>query len=134
VSLIILDTDAASAVLRNRTSDRFRALTANKTICITFVTLGELTKWTLLRSWGPRRLADFVAWCRKVVVLPYNTAVATTWGEIQARAQHRGRPRPVNDSWIAACALVYRLPLITFNLKDFADFAQYDGLDLVDLS
>lgn len=134
MSLIILDTDAASAVLRDRTSERFRAITAGKTICITFVTLGELTKWTLLRSWGPKRLAAFVEWRRRVVVLPYNTVVATTWGEIQAKAQHRGRPRPTNDSWIAACALVHRLPLITFNTKDFLDFAQHDGLDLVDLS
>ena len=55
MNLIILDTDAASAVLRNRTSERFRAVKAGQTICITFVTLGELTKWTLLRSWRPQR-------------------------------------------------------------------------------
>lgn len=134
MSLLILDTDVASAVLRNRTSDRFRASTANKTICITFVTLGELTKWTIVRSWGSSRLADFMRWRSRVVVLPYNTAVATTWGEIQARAQHRGRPRPVNDSWIAACALAFGLQLATYNTKDFADFAQYDGLSLFDAS
>ncbi|MFE9917427.1 hypothetical protein ACFYPG_19955 [Micromonospora sp. NPDC005553] len=46
----------------------------------------------------------------------------------------RGRPRPTNDSWIAACCLVDRLPLATFNGKDFADFAEYDGLRLFDVS
>ena len=71
---------------------------------------------------------------RDVVLLPFDEAIATTWGEIQARAQHRGRPRPVNDAWIAACCLVNRLPLTTFNAKDFADFAQYDGLELLDVS
>ncbi|WP_245603474.1 hypothetical protein [Salinispora cortesiana] len=34
--------------------------------------------------------------------------------------------RPTNDSWIAACCLVDRLPLATFNGKDYADFAEYD--------
>jgi toxin FitB len=52
---------------------------------------------------------------------------------LQARAQRRDRPRPVNDTWIAA-SCVHRLPLATFNTKDFADFAQYDGLQLLDLA
>jgi toxin FitB len=67
-------------------------------------------------------------------VLLGDEEVSTAWGNLQARAQRRGRPRPINDTWIAACCLVNRLPLATFNTKDFADFAQYDGLDLLDLS
>jgi predicted nucleic acid-binding protein len=134
VSLVVLDTDVASRILRGRVSDRLMARLAGKTWCISFVTLGELTKWTILRSWGPRRLADLAEWRRRVVVLPYNDAVATTWGEIQARGQHRGRPRPVNDSWIAACCLIERLPLATLNTKDFEDFAAHEGLVLMDVS
>jgi predicted nucleic acid-binding protein len=42
-----------------------------------------------------------------------------------------GWPRPVNDTWVAACCLAYRLPLATLNIKDFADFAQHDGLTLI---
>ncbi len=48
-----------------------------------------------------------------------------------SHAQLRGRPRPVNDSWIAACYLVRELPLATFNIKDYADFAEHEGLELV---
>jgi predicted nucleic acid-binding protein len=66
----------------------------------------------------------------ELVVLPYDQHVATRWGEIQAYAQLRGRPRPANDSWIAACCLVRELPLATFNIKDFADFAEHEGLAL----
>lgn len=134
MSLAALDTDVASSILRGRVTPRLLAALADKTWCMSFVTLGELTKWTILRSWGPRRLADLAEWRRKVVLLPFDAAVATTWGELQARAQHRGRPRPVNDSWIAACCLVNRAPLATYNTKDFADFAQYDGLKLLDVS
>ena len=40
-------------------------------------------------------------------------------------------PRPANDSWIAACSLAHQFPLATFNVKDFEDFAEHDGLLLV---
>jgi toxin FitB len=57
--------------------------------------------------------------------------VATIWGEIQVHAQLRGRPRPVNDSWIAACCLARELPLATLNIKDYVDHAEHEGLVLV---
>jgi hypothetical protein len=134
LSLVVLDTDVASEILRGRQHDRLRARLAGESPCITFVTLGELTKWTVLRSWGPGKVARFAKWRSGFVVLPYDEAVATTWGQIQAHAQRRGRRRPTNDSWIAACCLVGRLPLATYNRKDFADFAQYDGLRPFDVS
>ena len=52
-------------------------------------------------------------------------------GEIQAHARLRGRPRPVSDSWIAACCIAREVPLATFNIKDYADFVEHEGLDLV---
>jgi len=66
-----------------------------------------------------------------VAVLQYDEAVATTWGQLQADAQRRGRPRPQNDTWIAACCLVDNLPLATLNTKDVTDFAEQDGLTLI---
>lgn len=45
--------------------------------------------------------------------------------------QARGRPRPINDMWIAACCLVEDVPLATLNRKDFEDFAEHDGLRLI---
>ena len=107
MSFIVLDTDVSSTSLRGRLADPLRSRLAGHSLCISFVTLGELTKWTVLR------------------------AVATKWGELQAKAQLRGRPRPVNDTWIAACCLVHDVPLATFNTKDFEDFAEHDGLSLI---
>lgn len=134
MSFVVLDTDVASASFLGRLPGRLRARLAATTTCITFITLGELTKWTTVRNWGPQRRAALSAWRRRVVLLPFDEAVATAWGELQARAQLRGRPRPVNDTWIAACCLVERLPLATFNTKDFADFTEHDGLELMDVS
>ena len=44
MSLIVVDTDVASAILRNRLADPLRSRLAGHSVCITFVTLGELTK------------------------------------------------------------------------------------------
>ena len=79
----------------------------------------------------PRRVRQLA---RRCDILPYSEDVARTWGRISAVAIQRGRPRPANDTWIAACALTYGLPLATLNakdFKDFKDFAEHDGLNLI---
>jgi toxin FitB len=130
VSIVVLDTDVCSAILRERLSSDQAAWLANQTYAVSFVTVGELTKWSRLRAWGPQRLLDYARFWDRVLILPYSPAVAVTWGDVQARAQLRGRPRPVNDTWIAACCLVRGLPLATLNVRDFQDLADHDGLDL----
>ena len=103
MSLIVPDTDVAYASLCDRLPDRLRAALAGHMMCITFVTVGELMKWRVPRSWGPSRTADLARWRQRVGVLEYDEAMAERWGQLQARAQRRGRPRPPNDTWIAAC-------------------------------
>ena len=48
--------------------------------CISFVTLGELTKWTVLRSWGPRKRPEMAGRLGNVVIRPYSEAVASPNG------------------------------------------------------
>lgn len=131
MSVIVVDTDVASTLLRRRASDALAGALAGHVLAITFVTVGELTKWTLVRRWGPRNLDAMRTFLAGLVVLPYDQRVAARWGELQAFAQLRGRPRPTNDTWIAACCLVRALPLATLNTKDFTDFAEHEGLVLV---
>jgi toxin FitB len=123
---IILDTDVASLIIKQRLpAPLVRELIGAQT-GITFVTLGELTRWATTRQWGgPRRSKGRAADAANT------DEVARTWGEISAHAARRGRPPPQNDTWIAACALAYDLPLATINLKDFRDFAEHEGLVLV---
>ena len=66
-----------------------------------------------------------------MVVLPGNDPVAVSWGRLSAAAALRGRPRPVNDMWVAACCLTYDLPLATLNLKDYEDFRTHHGLRIL---
>jgi toxin FitB len=111
VSCVVLDTDVVSAILCRRLPGSMGARLTGKSLAITFVTVGELTSWTLGHNWGARRLADLTAWRRHVVTLPFDDLVATTWGTLDARAQARGRPRPINDMWVAACCIAYGVPL-----------------------
>jgi predicted nucleic acid-binding protein len=96
-----------------------------------YVTVGELIKWTVARKWGAPRRTALETWLARFPVLPANADVGRKWGEVVAYAEQRGRPRPVNDSWIAAACLATDLGLATLNVADFQDFADYEGLELI---
>jgi len=98
---------------------------------ITFVTSGELVKWVELRRWGARSRQELADWLSGIPVLPGDEPVAATWGLLSAAAVVRGRPRPVNDMWVAACCLTYDVPLATLNLKDYEDFTTHHGLRIL---
>ena len=95
------------------------------------MTFGELSKWAEIRHWGTRRREELASWLSGVPVLPGDEAVAAIWGRLSAAAVRRGRPRPVNDMWIAACCLAYEVPLATLNLKDYEDFKENHGLHIL---
>ena len=49
---LVLDTDVASNLIKNRLDPAFRAELAPNEAAITFVTVGELTQWALVRDLG----------------------------------------------------------------------------------
>jgi len=108
VTGLVLDTDVASLGIKDRLPPRLRTRIAASLVCVSFVTIGELTRWARLHSWG-RGLG----------------------GELSAAATVRGRTSPANDTWIAACCLVEGLPLAIRKVKDYAGFAEHHGLELV---
>jgi toxin FitB len=128
---VVLDTDVASLLFRGRLTGRLAGALAGRRLHVTFVTVGELWKGAALRGWGLRNRAELMTYLHGVVILPGGEAVAKLWGATSAAAEQRGRTLPVNDSWIAACCLARELPLATLNLKDFADLAENEGLELV---
>jgi toxin FitB len=128
---LVLDTDVSSLSIKGRLPATLVAAMGDAQFSITFITLGELTQWVTLRHWGQARRTSLEHWLARRPVLPYTVDVARKWGEISAYAIRRGRPRPANDTWIAACCLTYGLPLVTLNTKDFADFVEHEGLVLI---
>jgi toxin FitB len=85
----------------------------------------------VLDTWGAARRGALDLWLAREPTLPAGLRVAKVWGTMTAVAKGRGRPRPLNDAWIAACAIDRGLPLLTLNRRDFADFAEHDGLVLL---
>ena len=128
---VVLDTDVASRAIKDQLGDPLAARLTGMAWCVTFVTVGDLWQWAATRSWGPRTREELEQWLGRVVILNSDDATSRAWGRISAAARRRGRPRPTNDSWIAACCLARQFPLATFNVKDFEDFAEHDDLRLI---
>jgi predicted nucleic acid-binding protein len=131
VARIVLDTDVVSRYRSGRLPVGYaRHLTAND-LSITFITAGELWRGALTARWGGTRRGGLNLWLDEATIIAAGWAVARTWGAIATRAHLRGRPRPLHDTWIAACCIEGGLPLLTLNRRDFADFAEHDGLVLL---
>jgi predicted nucleic acid-binding protein len=129
---IALDTDVVSRYRSGRLPAKVARLVTTHDISIAFATAGELWRWTLTRQWGGARRGGLELWLDRTTVLPAGLSVAKVWGEVTTAAQRRGRPRPFNDCWIAACCIEGGLPLLTLNRRDFDDFTEHDGLVLLD--
>lgn len=112
MSFVVVDTDVASTILKGSLREDLAGQLAGQQLAITFVTVGELTQWTFLHQWGPRRRAGLRAFFASIVVLPCSYRAATLWGEIQAHARLRGRPRPITTagSPLAASRATFRSP------------------------
>ena len=52
MSVVVLDTDVASALLRRRAPEVVASRRAGHVAAVTFATVGELTKRTLIRHWA----------------------------------------------------------------------------------
>lgn len=131
MSTVVLDTDVSSLIIKQQLPRRLAALLTDRLLSITFVTVAELRHWVHTRPMSRQRLADLTAWKSGVAKLPGDEDTAEIWGQLSAAARFRGRPRPQNDMWIAASCISRRLPLATRNVRDFADFADHHGLDIL---
>ena len=131
MTTIVLDTDVVSLYRAGRLPAGLARQVVASDPSIAFATAGELWSWALTKRWGAARRGGLDLWLAGMTVLDASLVTAQTWAEITAGAQRRGRPRPLNDSWIAACCIERGLPLLTLNRRDFAHFAEHDGLVLL---
>ena len=129
---IVLDTDVVSYHRTGRLPVAYALLVEANQHCIAFATAGELWKGAQIQQWGGVRRAALDLWLAKEMILSADLDVARVWGVITAGARRRGRTPPLNDSWIAASCIGSGLPLLTLNRRDFADFAEHEGLMLLD--
>ncbi|MDA8285111.1 MAG: type II toxin-antitoxin system VapC family toxin [Actinomycetota bacterium] len=128
---VVIDTDVASHLQKGSEPAWVRDRVLGARTWLTFVTIGKLSKWGHLRNWDEVRQARLEGWVAQRPVIPYDRDIARVWGRLSAGAQRRGRPRPQNDTWVAACCIGLGVPLVTLNRKDFVDFASHEGLALL---
>jgi len=131
MGFVVLDTDVVSRMHKRTLPPALTSKLVGSSPSVTFVTAAELEAWMVLRSWGARRQADLHQWLDRVPRLGYDEEVSRVWGHLSAAAVRRGRTRPANDMWNAACCLVEDIPLATLNVKDYRDFADHHGLRLI---
>ena len=117
----IVDTDVVSMLFKGDTRVLpFGKHLAGRLLGISFMTLAELERRQLERSWGVVRRAELDAHVSRYTVLPVNRELCRKWAEVSFEARKRGQPIQTADAWIAARALYYRVPLITNNGDDYS--------------
>ncbi len=127
---VLVDTDVASMLLKGRASDWVSREVVGRRVWVSFVGVGELWKWAEVRGWGAPRRSELETWLGRRSIIPFDKGIARLWGRLSGAAHLRGRPRPQNDTWVAACAVRHDLPLLTLNRKDYEDLVG-DGLVLL---
>jgi predicted nucleic acid-binding protein len=130
VDYVVFDTDISSLTHKGTLTGPLGARLAAVSP-LTFITVGELTKWMEARAWSQRRRDALDRWIGRRYVIWSDETIARIWGRPSAAADRRGRPRPQNDLWIAACCLAEGLPLATRNVKDHEDIVEHHGLVLI---
>ncbi|MBB5962000.1 PIN domain-containing protein [Planomonospora venezuelensis] len=95
---------------------------------VSAITLGEL-RLGVLQARDPesaaRRLSTYQL-AQRFEPLPVDEAVSEAWALLVSRLRAAGRKAPINDSWIAATALTYGIPVVTQD-------ADYDGMPGVEI-
>jgi predicted nucleic acid-binding protein len=125
---LLLDTCIVSYWFKQHPlAELYRPLLEDRLLGLSFITLGELYRWPLIKGWGPQRHQEYEEALKTYVVLWCDEMTCRWWAKVSTI---KGHPMPVNDSWIAATALRYETPLVTHNVKDFAHL-QPLGLKLI---
>lgn len=119
----LFDTDAISELLRprpNRAYVKWLASVARVDQFTSAVTIGELFKGAYRSPARDRHLQNIEERILPAVtVLPYDTATARVFGQIQAFLEEKGRPLADADLQIAATAIYHGLELVTGNVRHF---------------
>jgi len=129
IGQVVLDTDVASFLLKQDSRAEFyRPHITGKLWALSFQSVGEMEHWAEVRGWGARRKAMLERFLDDMVILTPDRELCKLWGRIRARGKQQGHPIDVADSWVAATALRYGVPLATHNQ---AHFRWVEGLTLI---
>ena len=124
MAAFLFDTDAISEVLKRRPLSAYLRWLKSVPRANQFtsaVVVGELYKGAFRSEHSSYHLENIE--CRvlaAVTVLPYDVAVARTYGELRAELERAGRSLADADLQIAATAVRHGLELVTGNVRHFS--------------
>jgi predicted nucleic acid-binding protein len=98
-------------------------------LAISVVTIGELRAGVLAATdvgTRDRRLATLTA-ALALDPVPIDQAVAETWARLRVSLREFGLRMPLNDSWIAATAMMLGVPVVTQD----DDYLHAPGLEVI---
>jgi toxin FitB len=73
---VVIDTDVASLLQKRQAQPWVLRHLAGARIWLTFVTVGELAKWAVVRKWGQDRRGRLDEWTAGRPVIPDDTHIA----------------------------------------------------------
>ena len=128
-SLYMLDTNTVSHLIKRQPKAIARLLDVPMhSVCISAITAGELAFGLAKRPQAMALREAVNEFLRRAEVMPWDDAVAQTYGTLRAELQKNGRPLAALDLQIAAHALHLKATLVS---NDRA-FAQVGGLVVED--
>jgi tRNA(fMet)-specific endonuclease VapC len=130
--LYLLDTNTVSHLIKRHPQVTQRLLAVPMhTVCISAITVGELAFGLAKRPEATSLKAAVDEFLRRVEVLPWDSAVAQTYGTLRAQLQSNGTPLAPLDTQIAAHALHTKTILVSsdkaflhaheLNVQDWTD-------------
>jgi tRNA(fMet)-specific endonuclease VapC len=125
----LIDTDTASAHLRNNRTVTGRFLQYTGQLYISTVTLAELKSWVYRKKTPAKYRRGLSDMLRDFHILDVDDIVAEQAGVAGAELFDRGAPVATPDLLIGATALAHDLTVVTHNAQDFVIIP---GLRVVD--
>jgi tRNA(fMet)-specific endonuclease VapC len=120
MSSVVVDTDVVSFIFKNHPiGSQYDADLAGRNLILSFMTVAELDQWAIQSKWSEARRNWLRLYMEPFIILPYSRALCTEWAEVTVAARTRGYLIECADAWIAATALLYDLPLVTHNHRDY---------------
>lgn len=113
---IVLDTDVVSYLYKQDTrAELYRPHLNDPPFIISFMTLAELRRWCLERSWGEKRRQELENYLTRYLVVHSEDRICARWADATTTARSNGRPIAASDAWVAATALFLGVPLVSHN-------------------
>ena len=117
---IIVDTDVTSYLLKEDSrAELYRPHLFGLPKMISFMSLAELRRWEIQNNWGARRIRQARKFLDDFSVIYADEKLCEIWAKIKSDAHKKGRPIETADAWVASVALMFDIPLVTHNRKDF---------------